>query len=191
MNTSNIRDQVRLRAVSHSSGTSSSCWLKAISQPSLDLAFSALRVWLGILLFPLLPLWTCLAVTDQFGDHLLGCSHGPLRIQCHDALVTVVYHAYSKTSCLLQAGVAAAGGVTSDGGDFIPLVFKSFCVWSPFALSTLFTIADRTTVKNDPSRKLAWRQLLQRLSMTSWKYNAKMVLRYYALVRSTCIIYFD
>ena len=29
---------------------------------------------------------------DQFGDHLLGCSHGLLRIQFHDALVTVVHH---------------------------------------------------------------------------------------------------
>ena len=71
--------------------------------------------------------------------------------------------------------------VTNDGGDFTPLVFKSFGFWSPFAVSTLFTIVDRTTVKNGLSRKLARRQLLQRLSVTLWKYNAKMVLRYYAL----------
>ena len=38
--------------------------------------------------------------------------------------------------------------VTTDGGDFIHLVCESFGVWSPFALSTLFTIADRTTIKN-------------------------------------------
>ena len=30
---------------------------------------------------------------DKFGDHLLGCSHGPLRIQRHDALVSIVHHA--------------------------------------------------------------------------------------------------
>ena len=66
--------------------------------------------------------------------------------------------------------------VTNDGGDFIPLVCESFSVWSPFALSTPFTIADHTTVKNGLSRKLARRQLLQRLSVTLWKYNAKMVL---------------
>ena len=71
--------------------------------------------------------------------------------------------------------------VTNDGGDFIPLVCESFGIWSPFTLSTLFTIADCTTVKNGLSRKLARRQLLQRLSVTLWKYNAKMVLRYYAL----------
>ena len=62
-NTSNIRDQARLRAVSHSSGTSSG-WLKAIPQPSLGLALSshdfviALRLWLGVPLFPLTPLCT-------------------------------------------------------------------------------------------------------------------------------------
>ena len=69
----------------------------------------------------------------------------------------------------------------NDGGDFIPLVCESFSVWSPFALSTLFTIADHTTIKNGLSQKLARRQLLQRLSVTLWKYNAKMILRYYAL----------
>ena len=30
---------------------------------------------------------------DQFDDHLLGCSHGPLCIQCHDALVSIVHPA--------------------------------------------------------------------------------------------------
>ena len=79
-NTSNIRDQARLSADSLSSGTSSG-WLKAIPQPSLGLALSshdfiiALRIWLGVPLFPLSPLCTCLSVIDQFGNHLLdlGC----------------------------------------------------------------------------------------------------------------------
>ena len=99
-NTSTIRDQARLRAVAHSSGVSSG-WLKAISQPTLGLAFSphefviAVRLWLGVPLFPLLPLCTCLSVIDQFSDHLLGCSHGPLCIQRHDALVSIVHHACS------------------------------------------------------------------------------------------------
>ena len=67
-----IRDQARLRAVAHSSvahssGVSSG-WLKAIPQPTLGLAFSphefviAVRLWLGVPLFPLLPLCTCLSV---------------------------------------------------------------------------------------------------------------------------------
>ena len=75
-NTSTIRDQARLRAVAYSSGVSSG-WLKAIPQPTLGLAFSphefviAVRLWLGVPLFPLLPLCTCLSVINQFGDHLL------------------------------------------------------------------------------------------------------------------------
>ena len=98
VSSSTIRDQARLRALSHSSGTSSG-WLKALPQPALGLAIPphdftiALRLWLGIPLFPSLPLCTCLSVIDQFGDHLLGCSHGPLRIQRHNALVSVVHHA--------------------------------------------------------------------------------------------------
>ena len=45
-------------------------------------------MWLGILLFPLLPLCTCLSAVDQLGDHLLGCSHGPF--QHHNPLVSVL-----------------------------------------------------------------------------------------------------
>ena len=36
---------------------------------------------------------TWLSIIDQFGDHLLGGSHSPLRIQRHDALVSIVNHA--------------------------------------------------------------------------------------------------
>ena len=49
-----------------------------------------LRLWLGIPLFPLSPLCVCLTSIDQFGDHLLECSHGPMRIRRHDALVDIV-----------------------------------------------------------------------------------------------------
>ena len=57
-----------------------------------------------------------------------------------------------------QAGVAAAVGeiakdnqyqgiVNDNGGDFIPLVCETFGVWSPYALSILGSIADRTTAE--------------------------------------------
>ena len=36
---------------------------------------------------------SCGSVVDQFGDHLLGCGHGPMRIRQHDALCDVVFHA--------------------------------------------------------------------------------------------------
>ena len=51
----------------------------------------AVCLWLGIPLFPFVTtlIATCLSVIDQFGDHLFGCSHGPLCIQHHDALVSM------------------------------------------------------------------------------------------------------
>ena len=71
--------------------------------------------------------------------------------------------------------------VNDNGGDFIPLVCETFGVWSPYALSILGSIADRTTVRNGLPRKFARRQLLQQLSVTLWRYYAKMILRKYSL----------
>jgi len=65
--------------------------------------------------------------------------------------------------------------------NLFPLVCESFVVWTPFALSTLFTVADHTTVKSGISRRLARKQLLQRLSVSLWRYNAKMILWHCAL----------
>ena len=82
-------------------GTSSS-WLKAIPHACLGLAIPGpefiigLRIWLGVSLFPLSPLCTCLSTIDNFGDHLLGCSQGPMRIRRHNALVNVIYNALSQ-----------------------------------------------------------------------------------------------
>jgi len=70
-----------------------------------------------------------------------------------------------------QAGVAAVASeeakdnqyldsLAKSSGDFIPLVCESFGVWTPYALATLFSIADRSTVKNGLSCKVARRQLL-------------------------------
>jgi len=36
---------------------------------------------------------TCLSVIDQFDDYLLGYSHGPLHIQRHDALISIIHRA--------------------------------------------------------------------------------------------------
>ena len=55
-----------------------------------------LRLWLGVALFPYSPLCTCLSPIDCFGDHLLGCSHGPMRICCHDSLFDILYNALSQ-----------------------------------------------------------------------------------------------
>jgi len=55
--------------------------------------------------------------------------------------------------------------VNDHGDEFIPLVCKSFSIWTLFALSTLFTLADRTTVKSGVSIQLVRKQLLQNLSL--------------------------
>jgi len=55
--------------------------------------FRGLRLWLGVSLFPFFPLCTCLSSINCFGDHLLGCSHGPMRIRHHNGLVSILHHA--------------------------------------------------------------------------------------------------
>ena len=170
---------------------------------------------------------------------LLGCSHSPLRIQRHNALVSIVHHSLLQdhpgvlreqgissdqsrpgdvyhpdfhlgrpayfdlsvrsttqsgviSSASSQAGMATAVGeiakyiqyqdiVNDNGGDFILLVCETFGIWSPYALSILDSITNRTTVRNGLPRKLARRQLLQQLSVTLWRYNAKMIVRQYSL----------
>ena len=77
-------------------------------------------------------------------------------------------------------GVAAAAE-EEVGCDFIFLVVKTFGVWSPFALSMLRTIADRTTARSGASTKLARENLLQQLSVSLWTSNACMILRCWAL----------
>ena len=61
------------------------------------------------------------------------------------------------------------------------LVVESFGVWTPFALSILYFIADRTTTRSGISRKMARRNLVQQLSVCLWTNNARMILRYWAL----------
>ena len=54
------------------------------------------RLWLGITTFRPPPgalRCVCGVQLDPFGDHLLGCGHGVLRIQRHNALRDIVYHA--------------------------------------------------------------------------------------------------
>ena len=84
----------------------------------------ALRLWLGIPFFPLLPLRTCLFVIDPaYFDLSVRCTTEPSFI----------------SSAASQAGVAAAVSeeakddhyletVSDHGGEFIPLVCESFGV---------------------------------------------------------------
>jgi len=58
---------------------------------------------------------------------------------------------------------------------------ETFGVWSPFALHTLRTIADRTTARSGVLTKLARKHLLQQFSVSLWTNNARMILHYWAL----------
>ena len=81
--------------------------MRAIPSESLGLTLSghefvvALRYWLGILLFPASARCSCGTVIDGFGDHVLGCDDGPLRIRRHDAICDVIWHALvqDNSSC--------------------------------------------------------------------------------------------
>ena len=91
----------------------------------------------------------------------------------------------------MSAGAAAAGEALKDkqhennavaaGGQFYPLIVETFGVWTPFAGETLKDIARRTTARNGLSPKKAFNNLIQQLSICLWRYNAKTVLRYWAL----------
>ena len=72
-----------------------------------------------------LPMWQCHSV-DQFGDHLLGCEHGPMRIHRHDALCDVIYHAllqdntgFHKEQRCAGSRLDRPGGVFHPGPDFL------------------------------------------------------------------------
>ena len=74
-----LRDQARLNTISE---PHAGAWLRAVPNPNLGLAMSrhefsiAVRLWLGITLFPAHPSAVrckCGQLMDGFGDHLLGC----------------------------------------------------------------------------------------------------------------------
>jgi len=94
-----VRDRARLTAC----GTlHAAAWLRALPAPTLGLAMSrhdfvlALRLWLGIPVFSAVQRCPCRQLICRFGDHLLGCGHGPLRIRRHDALREVIFHALTN-----------------------------------------------------------------------------------------------
>ena len=122
-----------MTALSYSSGTSSG-WLEAIPSITLGLAIPGpefvvgLHIWLGVSLFPPSPLCTCLS---NFGDHLLGCSQGPMRI-CRHALVNVVYNALAQD----HPGVLKEQGASCDDGlrpgDVFHPHYQHGCLTSTF-----------------------------------------------------------
>ena len=121
-----LRDQARIRAIS--SHSCASAWLRAIPSASLGLTMSrqefvcSLWYWLGI---PILSSadsvrCSCGSVVDQFGDHLLGCGHGPMRIRRHDALCDIVFHALLQDNSGCKREQRCGGTLDRPGDVYHP-----------------------------------------------------------------------
>ena len=62
------------------------------------------------------------------------------------------------------------------GCDFYPLVVETLGVWSPSSLETLKIIARRTVLTTETTVSKGFQHLLQQLSFSLWRYNAKLIL---------------
>ena len=90
-----LRDKARLNTI----GTpETGAWLWAVPNPNLGLTMSrqdvslSLSMWLGCRICPHPVRCVCRQTIDEYGDHVLGCGHGQLRIKRHDALCEVAWH---------------------------------------------------------------------------------------------------
>ena len=121
-----LRDQARIRAIS--SHPCASAWLRAIPSVSLGLTMSrqefvcSLWYWLGIPVFASTDSIRCSCgnVVDRFGDHLLGCGHGPMRIRRHDALCDIVFHALLQGNSGCKREQRCGSGLDRPGDVYHP-----------------------------------------------------------------------
>ncbi len=79
----------------------------------------AVKIWLGIAMFPVEPPLKCAcgAMIDPYGDHLLGCAHGPLRIGRHNALRDVIWHALLQDDANVRREERISGDSQARPGD--------------------------------------------------------------------------
>ncbi|XP_062511023.1 uncharacterized protein LOC134186939 [Corticium candelabrum] len=121
----------------------------------------------------------------------LGAAFHPDFLQGRVAYFDVTARNSLQASYLLesatQPGAAAAGGnsqktawyedeVNTAGCDFYPLVVETLGVWSPSSLEILKIIARRTVLPTGATVSKAIQHLLQQLSSSLWRYNAKLIL---------------
>ncbi len=146
LDVSNIRDQVRLRTLAEENHTSA--WLKAIPWESLGLSMSgpifivAVKIWLGMAMFSMNPSPRCACnnVIDPYGDHLVGCAHGPLRIARHNGLRDVIWHALLQDDSNTRREQRISGESQERPGD---VAHPSFVDGRP----TFFDISVTTTLR--------------------------------------------
>ena len=103
-----IHDRACLLALSDPSGLACT-WLQVLPSPQPGLAIPpaefvvALRLWLGIPVFSEMDpsACSCHQFVDCFGDHIIGCSHGPLHIR---RLCDIIYFALLEDIVLMFVG---------------------------------------------------------------------------------------
>jgi len=121
LDASSVRDKARLNTLA---SAHASAWLWAIPNSHLGLTMqrheflTALRYWLGIKFYAIDRVrCSCGAVIDSFGDHLLGCSCGPLRIGRHDALRDILFHALLQDCSQVRREQRVTGDSQTRPGD--------------------------------------------------------------------------
>ena len=71
--------------------------------------------------------------------------------------------------------------VEAAGDVFFPHVVDNFGVWTPSSIEVFRSIAHSSTVRNGLSVGTAFHHLIERLSVQQYRYNAKMILHFWAL----------
>ena len=61
--------------------------------------------------------YSCHQLVDRFGDHLIGCGHGPLRIRRHNALCNIIYYALLEDNSEVRREQGVSGESSSRPGD--------------------------------------------------------------------------
>ena len=96
---SSVRDRARLNIIS---STYAGSWLRAVPNQNIGLSMLqhefiiAIRIWLGISLFPNSPdslKCVCGSIIYPHGDHLLSCSYDSALNRHHNALCDIIWHA--------------------------------------------------------------------------------------------------
>ena len=130
-----LRDQARIHAIS--SHACASAWLRAIPSVSLGLTMSrqefvcSLWYWLGIPSFASTDSirCSCGSVVDQFGDHLLGCGHGLMRIRVMPYVILL-----SMLFFKITVAIRGSSAVVLVWIALVMFIIQTFCMISQLIL---------------------------------------------------------
>ena len=120
---SSVRDRARLNTIS---SAYAGAWLRAV--PNLNLGLSmlqhefivAIRIWLGIALFPDppdSPRCVCGSIIDPHGDHLLGYGYDSALNRRHNALCDIIWHALLIDNKAARREQTCSGSSRARPGD--------------------------------------------------------------------------